>query len=132
MIGLAFLLTGGSLPAFADDADEVSQTPADSEKLSERQRRREERRQERESEERLAAAPSQADAKDDSAFVVYVEVEPAMECSSVAVTGSRVPKRVCVPVGQAEQDALDAQEFLRNTRKPPTQAADAGLRPGPF
>lgn len=116
VIGLVALTLGNS-PAIADEADEIEQTAAQdsgSDQLSERQRRREERRQAREAEESLAAAPTQ-DEKEESAFVVYVE--PELECRNVAVTGSRMPKRVCTPVGQAAQDEENAQEFLRRTRE---------------
>lgn len=112
-------LTLGNPPAFADEADEVAQAAGDAEQLSERQRRREERRQAREAEESSAAAATQAQADEnaegESGFVVYVE--PEVECRNVAVTGSRMAKRVCTPVGQAAQDEENAQEFLRRTRE---------------
>jgi hypothetical protein len=118
IISLAALALG-SPPALADEADEVAQTAArgsDSEQLSERQRRREERRQSREAESPDAAA-DQADVAEDSESQFVVAVEPEMECRRVAVVGSRVPREVCTPVGQAAQDEQNAQDFLRRTRE---------------
>ncbi|HUF72913.1 MAG TPA: hypothetical protein VMR74_08445 [Gammaproteobacteria bacterium] len=118
IIGFA-ALTLGSLPASADEADEVTQTAArdsDSDQLSERQRRREERRQSREAES-SDADTGQANAAENSESQFVVAVEPEMECRRVPVTGSRVPREVCTPVGQAAQDEQNAQDFLRRTRE---------------
>ena len=136
-VGLA-ALTLGSPPAAADDADEVA--PAESAdsgaEPSRREQRREERRQ-REAEAaaaELAALQAEADAAtaEDGRQRFVVAVEPELECETVAVTGSRLPKRVCRAVGQDALDEQEAQDLLRRTQERSTRIPqeDSFIRSG--
>lgn len=119
--GLAALTPGGPTAA-ADDEDEISQTESTETGagMSRRERRREERRraQIEAAEAELAAIEAEANAaSEDGRPVFAIAVEPEMECETVRVTGSRMPKRVCKPVGMRESEEATAEEFLRRTRE---------------
>lgn len=119
--GLTALTPGGPTAA-ADDEDEVSQTESTEAgaEMSRRERRREERRRAEieAAEAELAAIEAKANAaSEDGRPVFAIAVEPEMECETVQVTGSRMPKRVCKPVGMAESEEQTAEEFLRRTRE---------------
>ena len=113
-----------AVAAASDDTTQAAEQASGSGDESEAMSRREQRRQARQErrEQRAAAKadaaiePIDAAAADSAAFVVAV-VEPEMECTRRVVSGSRVPKEVCVPVGQAAADEANAQDFLRRIRE---------------
>lgn len=131
----AFTLT--SLPAVADTTDRTVQAAEESDDsgVSDRKRIREERRQSREAARAAAIESSDSSAANSGRFIVAVE--PEMTCERRVVSGSRVPKEVCRPVGQEGTDQQAAQEFLHRVSElstvvvPGSSPAIPGLPAGP-